>query len=319
MRKLVVYVAGYPAFFLFFFALGAYWTFPYDRLRDRIVQDVERGSELQLEIASLRPSWLTGVTLEGVRVTSVPDEPSRPRRTLAIREAEARISLFGLLTGTTEVSFDVVVEGGGTVEGVYAQSDESLRIDANLQNVDLRRLGPLHDFIGIPIEGRASGRIDMTIGKEAAGTEGSVNLTVRGAAVGDGESPLRIPGMNAGVTLERMDLGTLELRLATERGVTSIERLTADGEHATLRGAGNVRFAHPLRRSSFDDVLVRIAFKDAYRQSSERMGALFSLLDVTPQVRPARTSDGALQWSIRGPVSAPRVVPAGRMPMPGED
>ena len=78
-----------------------------------------------------------------------------------------------------------------------------------------------------------------------------------------------------------------------------------------------MRLVRPLRMSSLD-LLLRIKFKDAYRESSPRMGALFTLLEMNPQVRPARTSDGALQWRIQGAfASRIRMVPSGRAPMPG--
>ena len=48
--------------------LGAYWTFPYDHLREFIVQEVEQSGDVQLEIGRLEPSWLTGVEAETVRV-----------------------------------------------------------------------------------------------------------------------------------------------------------------------------------------------------------------------------------------------------------
>lgn len=316
MKRLFLYVGVYPAVFFISLVLGAYWTFPYERVRDYIVQEVERGGSVQLEIASLSPSWLTGIQMEGVRVTNVPADPSKLAAPLALSEVEARISLLSLLLGTTEVSFDVATRGGGTLTGVYAQNDEMTRLEAELANLDLQHIGPLHDTVGLPIAGKASGKVDMTIGAEAANTQGTVDLTVRDVGIGDGETPLVIDGMGAGVTLERMNLGTLELQLAAERGEATIQRLSADGEHAELRGAGTLNLALPLRRTSMD-VLARIKFKDAYRESSPRMGALFSLLEMNPAVRPARTPDGGLQWRIAGSLAGRvRMVPSGQAPMP---
>lgn len=316
MKKILLNGLAYPAFFLVWLVLGAYWTFPYDRLRDYIVQQAEAQGGVQLDIASLRPSWLTGVSLEGVRVTPIPDAPGAPVAPLSIRELDARISLLSLLGGTIEVSYDATIDGGGTIEGVYAESDESTHVEATLQNVDLRRLGPLHETIGLPVAGRARGTIDMTIASEAAGTQGTVDLTIANVSIGDGETPLVIEGMGAGVTLERLELGTVRFKLETERGQASIEQLGADGEHAQLWGSGSMRLVRPLRMSSLD-LLLRIKFKDAYRESSPRMTALFSLLEMNPQVRPARTSDGALQWRIQGAfASRIRMVPSGRAPMP---
>lgn len=318
-KKILLYGLAYPAFFLASMVLGAYWTFPYDHLRDYIIEQAESGGTMQLEIESLRPSWLTGVELEGVRVVTLPSAPTQQPTELVVRRAEARVSLLALLTGTTEVTFDAELDGGGRIEGSYADGSESMRIVANVQDVDLRRIGPLRDAVGLPIAGRLSGNVDLTIAQQAADTEGSADLTLRNVSIGDGQTPLVIEGMGAGLTLERLNLGTLQVRMQTTRGVGTIQRMRANGEHAELWGSGTVRLVQPLRMSAID-LLVRIQFKDAYRQSSDRMRALFSLLEMNPQVRPARTSDGALQWRIQGAfASRIRMIPSGRSPMPGVD
>lgn len=317
LKKIALYGAGYPAFFLVFVVLGAYWTFPYDRVRDYIIQEVERDGSTQLEIESLSPSWLTGVELEGVRYAKVPEGGGEPA-VLEISQLHARVSVLSLIAGEEDVSFAADLSGG-TIEGNYAASEEQTHVEATLTNVDLRRIGPLRAAVGLPIAGRANGNVDLTVAREAANTSGSAELTVRGVSIGDGETPLVIEGLGAGLTLERMNLGTLELRMQTERGVGNLERLRADGEHAQLWGSGTVRLVQPLRMSSMD-VLLRIKFKDAYRESSDRMRALFALLEMNPQVRPARTSDGALQWRIQGAfASRIRMTPSGGTAMPGVD
>ncbi len=316
-KKILLYGVAYPSFFFFWLSCGAYWTFPYDHLRDYIVQEAERDGTRQLEITSLGPSWLTGVEVEGVRLASVSTDPERPPAALVIREATARVSLLSYLFGTTDVSFDAELDGGGTIEGEFATDEESTHIEAELENVDLRRLGPVHEMIGLPLAGMATGSIDLTIAQQAADTAGTMDITVRNLSLGDGRTPLVIEGLGTGLTLERMNLGTLQLRMQTERGIGRIEALRADGTHAELRGTGSIRLTQPLRMSSMD-MLIRMKFKDAYRQSSDRMRALFSLLELNPQVRPARTPDGGFQWRIQGSFAGRiRMVPSGSAPMPG--
>lgn len=319
LKNILLYGAAYPLFFLFSLVVGAYFTFPYDHVRDYIVQEAERGGTMQLEITSLEPDWFTGVELEGVRFATVPDDPSAQPAELVVPKANARISLLSLLGGTTEVSFDAEMDGGGTIEGSFAEDEEMLHVDATLASVDLRRVGPIRDAVGLPVAGRAEGTLDFTIGREAADTSGEANLTIRNLSLGDGRTPLAIEGLGPGLTLERLNVGTLQLRMDTERGTTRVERLHADGEHAALWGTGSLRLAQPLRSSSVD-MLFRIQFKDAYRTSSPRMEGLFALLEINPQVRPARTPDGGFQWRIQGSFGGRvRMVPSGRVPMPEAD
>lgn len=319
MKRNLIWFVACPLFTIFSLILGIYWTFPYDHLRDYIVQEAERGGNVHLEITSLEPSFFTGVHAEGVSFAQVAEDDEGPPAELLLREADARVSLLSLMGGSTDVDFDLEVDGGGSIEGNFAQSEEMTHIDADIQNLDLRRVGPLRQAVGLPVFGRAQGDIDLDIGAEAANTQGNVNLTIANAAIADGQSALEIPGMSAGFTLERMNLGTLQFQMDVERGNGEIETLHAQGEHGELWGSGSIRPALPLGRSTID-MLFRIDFTDEYKSSSPRMEGLFALLEVNPQVRPARTPSGALQWRIQGMFGGRvRMVPSGRVPMPAAD
>lgn len=315
-KKILLYAVAAPLFFLFSLVAGAYWTFPYDHVRDFIVQEVERGGTTQLEIGSLEPSWITGVELEDVVVSTIPEGDAEPQR-MEIPHAEARVSILSLLGGSTALTYSAELPGNGTIEGEYEASEEATHVVASIDNVRLAAIGPLSSSIGLPVYGTADGEIDMTIGVEAVNTEGTVELTVEDLALADGETPLVIENLGSqGLTLERMELGTLTFRLEAERGNGQIETLHAAGEHAELWGTGSLRLAQPFERSSLD-ILFRIAFADAYKNSSPRLQGLFALLEVNPQVRPARTPTGAFQWRITGSMGGRiRMVPSGRAPMP---
>lgn len=316
-KRILLYGVAAPFFFLFSLIVGAYLTFPYEHVREFVIQEAARGGT-QLDMESLEPSWLTGVEVEGLRVSSVPEGDEAPTE-LVIPHAEARISLLSLVAGTTEVSFDADFEGGGSVEGTYAQSEDSTHLDAQIERLDLAQVGPLRSAIGLPITGLLQGDIDLTVGAEAVDTEGSANLTIQNLSVADGETPLAIEGLGPGLTLERMNLGSLAFRMETERGTGSIERLHTDGEHAEIWGTGSIRLARELPRSSMD-MLFRIHFKEPYRTSTPRMEGLFALLDVNPQVRPARVSEGIFQWRVTGSFGGRvRMIPSGRAPMPEAD
>src|SRR5690348_8500649 len=104
IKKILLYAVASPLVFLISLVLGAYWTFPYDQLRDFVVQRVEAGGGAQLEIVSLEPSWLTGVDFQGVRYATTSADPHAPPAEILIREGSARISLLSLLGGTKDVS-----------------------------------------------------------------------------------------------------------------------------------------------------------------------------------------------------------------------
>ena len=89
LRRLIVY----PAFFLLCFVTSAYWTFPYDRVRDILVAKASDGTS-RLDIAELSPSWLTGIEASGITYTTYPTRPDERVSAIEIPEATARISLL---------------------------------------------------------------------------------------------------------------------------------------------------------------------------------------------------------------------------------
>ena len=105
--------------------------------------------------------------------------------------------------------------------------------------------------------------------------------------------------MGSGITVERLNAGDMNLRIDVERGVGRIQQLTASSEDVDIRGAGTVRFLRPIRMSGLD-VILRFEIKQPYRERNDRTRAVFTMLDMAPDVRAYRTPDGALQVRIAG-------------------
>ena len=76
--------AGFPVFYVFCLLLFFTWTFPFDRLKERIVlgynaQQRAGGSQQELQVDDLSSSWITGLKLHGVRLISPSSDPTKPR------------------------------------------------------------------------------------------------------------------------------------------------------------------------------------------------------------------------------------------------
>ncbi|MCA9534905.1 MAG: type II secretion system protein GspN [Myxococcales bacterium] len=306
MGRKVLKFLGYSTFFWTFFWLFAYLSFPYERVRDRIVQEVEfpkdargnrRPSGYQLEIMELSPSWFTGVEARGVRIIK-PGEGEEPTVDVLIEEVNARISLLSLLTGTIAVSFDARL-AGGAVEGEVEYGDSSALQLNIVEPLRLRGISIIRAFLGLPLGGTLSGDIDVDFPEEIAQASGHVNLRADNLTIGDGIAKLRLPGMPNGITLERINAGRMTIRLAIAGGVATVQRLRSRGEDAELDGEGTINLMQPLRQSRLD-LLVRLKILDAYREQSDRARAMISLLDSVPTLARARTSDGALQYRLGG-------------------
>lgn len=299
--------------FLFYFVCcffsSAYETFPYDRVREFAIHQVEisvPGAEL--EIVSLEPAWVSGVEATGVRLR-LPQEPGEERRAeITIPRVYARAGILSYLFGTTDVVFEVETDGGGSITGEITdatsgsgdEAHEQTRVVAHLQNVDLRRIGIIRHMLGIPVEGTVSGDVDVTLADELDATVGNITLTISDVALGDGRSELMvIPGSAHGFAVERLAAGDINLRIDIEHGVGRIQQLASDGEDAQLLGQGTVRLLRPFRMSALD-VLMRVNITQAYRERSDRTRAIFSLVGLAPEARLYQAPDGAFQFRLTG-------------------
>lgn len=315
---------GYPLFFVFVFLLFAYWTFPWDRVRDYIVQEVEtpmRGgrrvaSGFELEIVDLSPSWGTGVDLTGVRLVKLPTEPDERPVDVTFESVHARVGLLSALMGDLDLDFEAVV-AGGDVSGHFEQSGEDVAFDVDIENVNLRRISILRAYLPLPTQAKLNGHVDLAMGEQANATNGSIDLRLEGLKIGDGQAKLAIEGMGDGITVDEIDAGNVAIEGTVENGVLNLRRFQGRGADLELGGAGELRVMRPFELSRAD-VLVRLKFTDAYKEKSDRTRALFSLLDLQPRLRSFKTSDGALQIRIAGTLAG-RITTrgAGGEPAPG--
>jgi type II secretion system protein N len=308
---------GYPLFFVFSFMTSAYLTFPYDRVRDFITAEVSRALPgAELEIVSLEPSWVSGVELEGVSLRIPSDTEGERPHSLTLPRVWARAGIFAYLFGTTSIDFEIEVDGGGLIEGSLEHDEVSSHVVVHLEEVDLRRIGPLRAALPLPLSGVVGGDIDVTLAEESDETVGTATLTITDTAIGDGRARLALAGMGSGITIERASLGTVNIGLEIEHGTARIEELSASGDDAELRGSGSIRLSRQIRMWA-PDLLVRLNVLPTYRDRNPATQAIFSLLDMTPAVREYRAADGAFQLRIQGTFGGRMTAgPAGSTAMP---
>src|SRR3954471_10724607 len=224
-RNLLLW-AGYAAFFLFCFSVGAYLTFPYDRVRDTLVAKGQASNgpgtpETKLSIGDLGPSFLTGVALTSVTLERASLTPGEPPSKLSADELKLRVSPLKLLFGGMGVHF-AATSGAGDIVGQYDAGKEGpVHFEADLDALDLGKVG-LGSMLGLPLFGDATGTIDVTLSEKATETSGNVDLRIEHVKVGDAKgAKLRVPGMSGPLTLDSIDAGTLEIKLTIRDGVAT--------------------------------------------------------------------------------------------------
>jgi type II secretion system protein N len=202
-------LAAYPLFYLLCLGLFGYVTFPYDRLKERLIAEFDRaqskrpGAAQRLEIDSLDAYWFTGVEVTGARLILPPaEDASRPSfdpggkaepkpSVIEIAEAHARINVLPLLLGRVRVSFWASVFGG-EAEGVVPIGKSGGEMEVVLSDVDLGKVEPLVATLGVPLAGTVNGKLtlDAPEGKYKK-ANGALELTVADVSVGDGKTKIR--------------------------------------------------------------------------------------------------------------------------------
>jgi type II secretion system protein N len=303
----------YTAFFGLAFIVSAYFTFPYDRLRDFLISKIEaRGKGMsdtvQVEIGELSPSFFTGAVLKDVEIKRRTGEADAEPSTLHFDEVSARVSAWSVLMRSPKVKLHAKV-GEGELDGSFEQDGDTQHVEAELDALDVGKLG-LGSFLGVPMKGRASGKLNLSLPVETPKTTGELELKIAGLRIGDGKAKLSMPGLRNGMTLEEVDAGTLDLAMKAQNGSADIVRFATDGKDLKIQGEGSMRLANPLRRSR-PDVQLELKLSDTYKNKTDRTKALFEILAMQPDWQRATGADGALNLHVAGTLQTPRATPGG--------
>jgi type II secretion system protein N len=310
-------LVGYPLFYIFCVAVFASLTFPYDRLRDRIVAGFNAdqrasGGQSELQIDGMSGYWLSGVRMSGVTLLTASTEVGKPPTRLTLDQATVRYALFPLLVGARDLGFGVDAFGGNA-SGWYDLDGEDVSIDVTLDSVDLGQVGPLVQLLGVPLDGKLSGTIHFVFPKgKATKGAGSVQLEAQGVAVGDGKAKLK-----GQLALPRIELGPVTFSAEAKDGILKIQKLVASGRDVDLQGDGRISL-RDLATDSLTDVQLRFRINDSYRTKSDvtktlfgtpgsNAPALFELAD--PKIKQSKRADGFYGWQVRGPLGRLDFVP----------
>src|SRR5512133_2249715 len=196
---------GYPSLYVLLLALFARCTFPYERVRDRLVAECnakQASAGMRIEIAEMSGYWLSGIEAEGVKVTrtsasqtvgatapidaAAGGEEQKPHVTL-IDHVYGSVSLLRMLFGTTAGSFGMEMQSG-EVEGSFSSSTEKQSLELELSKLNVGDLPMLGDLAGLPLKGTVDGKLEVELpDKKAAKAEGKIELDMSGLSAGEGK------------------------------------------------------------------------------------------------------------------------------------
>jgi type II secretion system protein N len=321
-----VYVVAYLVVFVIF----AYVSFPYERLKHRLIasyQAAQTGPYADhLEVDHLSWSWrFPGIVAEGVRLdmaapaerpgmtTTVSTGSTPPPLVHEIVEAEevfVRLSPLDLLTGARSVSFSARALGG-EIQGSASDSEAVRSLKVELENIDPGGVPHLAKLIGLPLRGRISGNIALELPEgRITRADGSLELHGEDLQIGDGKAKLKEM-----IVLPPIDIGTLNMKAEVGAGRLKITECAATGRDLELSVSGGLRLRQQID-SSLAEFEIKLGFSDKYKYQNEMTKALFGqpdskvpgLFDTVTKTIFAKMEDGSYGAKVAGPLSrlAPR-------------
>ncbi len=326
LRRILPWVL-YPLFYLFAFVLFVRLTFPYERIKDRVITAFlasQKTPGKRLEIDELSGYGIFGIEAEGVRLITDPPaglgvvEPvsteagdkegkaSGPKpKVLAVDAVRVSVAALRRLFGTWVVSYSADI-GGGEIEGTFFQNSERAEIDVEARDVNVTGQSFLEDLAGLPLDGVLKGTAHLVLpeGKLKA-AEGNVERSIENLAVGDGKAKIRDT-----IALPKLQAGTLNLKADAVDGRLAIKELATQGPDFELAVDGSMRLRDPFD-ASIADLNAAFKFTDAYKPKNELTKGLFGdpgskvpgLFEMDPKIRRAKGEDGFYRWRVTGPFS----------------
>jgi type II secretion system protein N len=248
---------GYPLLGLIAFALTITYTFPYERLKDQLVAELER--DYDVSIAKLGPTLVPGgVVIDTMMLETRPDDGEDPA-VLVIDRLRARVGLLRLITGTVKVDVDVRI-GEGRLRGEARYGRRGLSARVRTRDMPLARL-PMKAAVGLPMTGGLALDLDLTLPEmKWREARGSLSLSCERCTIGDGETQIRPRAQEGaarrgnffaqgGLTVPRIDLGTMRGAIELRDGRGQIDELSAVSADGELHVTGEIELADPVGQS----------------------------------------------------------------------
>ncbi len=286
---------GLPVLALVTFVFTLQWTFPYDRLRQKIEDKL--GEEYEVSIESIKPSFFPGgVVIHKIFLKTRPKRPNEKPTAIFVDKVEAGIGLLGLIRGRYDV--DLVAQiGSGTVDGSVVLSKAGLKADFSTKGLPLESIPGLASAVGLPMEGGLNARLALDLPKRKwREADGVLKVSCPGCTIGDGVAKIKPKPMNGarssarrrramafagdGVTVPKLELGDLSGEIDIKAGVGTVKTFAAHSKDGDLTITGEARFEDPFKNSTFPGCM-RFKLSEELKRREKNFGNLPDLMRVS--------------------------------------
>jgi len=311
-HKRILKWVGYPLLSLFTFVMTLHLTFPYDRIKDKLVDDLS--DKYEVSVGSVEPTILPGgLVISKLMLRPRPKKPDEDPPLLQIKRLELDASLLSAIRGRLDVDIDADI-GTGAVTGNVVATKAGMWAEFQTKKLALQDVPGLSEAIGLPMERGLNAKISLHLPKQRwREAEGKIQLSCPGCTAGDGVAKIkprarprgRVNSQRAqartqfigdGIEVPRLDLGDLHAVIEIKAGKGKITEFNATSPDGELHIDGDIDFRDPFKRTQLSGCL-RFKFTDEFAQREPKFANVGALTGV--EVQP----DGFTDLRITGPLS----------------
>ncbi len=235
MKKKLLIIFGYLAFFLFSFLFSLYLTFDPRPIKN-LAQNYLKNKGYQIEIGQISKYRLSGVRAQKIILAK---ENSSGK--LQIDQLKARLSIIPLLAGNSRIKFQALLYGG-KIEGRVEKSRKKINSTLKIKNIDLAKLSSVSSG-GFQIKSRLSGQSKLNLANlnNPRAWEGEIDFQLGAGEISTFEyQGMEIPGI-------KISQGRLALEIKQGRAeIKTLELLSPD---FPFQLQGEIELRVPLEKS----------------------------------------------------------------------
>lgn len=294
-KKLLKWI-GYPLLALFTFVIALHVTFPYNRVKGKVIESLN--DKYDVSIAEVEPTFLPGgIIFTKIVLQTRPDDPKEKPTTIIIDKLRVDAGLLAMIAG--RVDLDILAEiGAGKIEGNIEVSSGGMATHLSTSSLPLETVPGLKSAIGLPMAGGLDAKVSINLpNNKWSKAHGEITLECPGCTIGDGKTKISPPKRkrrgrfrrrrrgfpidpNAGLTVPKLALGDTSAVITIEDGIGTIETFSGKSKDGEMKIEGKLRFSDPFKKSKLPGCF-HFKLSDALKKREPNFGNIMAFLDVS--------------------------------------
>lgn len=289
---MTIRIFKYILFFLAAYLICLYLTFPWDSVKDRVLQQLSQQSGQTIIADSLTPNWFTGFRAKNLQISNGPDaEP------IVFESVYARARIMDFAFGGYGGYLNLPL-GQGTVHAQASGNASNVQTDIAADEVELALVPPLKTAAGVNLSGLVVLDSSVNLGlQDPTTTEGEVALNIADLEIHQGSKLGKFPLPFS------LALGSIDWLIPIQAGKVIAKNLKVRGPDVEADIDGEIILSNPLPRSQLS-LIVKFKPTPALLQREKLLGALLG------NIQRYKGPDGFYKYRITGTIKRPRMSPS---------